>query len=439
MTKRIKYLAILTTVFLVFQFYEFVKIRITNLDLPKGKIVFTSMMRGDREVYIMNLIGTDLRRLTKYSIFGPTFDTWIADFRSSFSPDGKNIVFDSDRDDKGSRRKITRYSGGLVGEKSLPAFQEIYIMNSDGSNQARLTYNQVNNSAPVFSPDGKKILFFSILSKDPFYEQIRQIKIIDPDGTGERTMASGRLISGLAKFSPDSKKLFFVDRGDLHTIDINAGNLTRLTQFNFQNIKAPDEVEGLPYIENYAISPDGQNITLVTRERKCLQFILYSMKANGLNIKEIARLNNPSSLLYIAIIEDLKYSPDGQKVALIANFNSDNKLFYILGSNNNFTFIRNLNDLDTKRDCFIFTPDNKRIIFIAEYPYGLFDDWYAWVKSTTHNIVGNLGYFIFRRIFFGPLDNKYLCIMDIDGQNFRKIAKLPIGSEFGRDFIHWEK
>ncbi|MDP3042644.1 MAG: hypothetical protein Q8N62_08010 [Candidatus Omnitrophota bacterium] len=437
MSKRLKYLTIFLLIFIFFQFYKFIKIRITNLDLPKGKIVFSSDLHGDSEIYIMNLNGTELRRLTRHSIFGTTPDTWITDARSSFSPDGENIVFDSNRDDKGPRRKITRYSGWLVGEESLPTFLEIYIMNSNGSNHTRLTYNQVNNFAPVFSSDGKRILFSVVPSiKNPFYEQI---KIINPDGTGERIIASGRLISRSARFSPDSKKVFFVSRGDLYTVDINTGNLIRLTQFNLQNIEAPDAVESLLYIEDYAISPDGQNITLVTRERKCLQFILYSMKANGSNLKEIFRLNNPSNLLYIAIIEDLKYSPDGQKVALIADFNLDNKLFYILDRNNNLTFIKNLNDLDMERDCFIFTPDNKRIIFIVEYPYGLFNDWYAWVKSTIHNVTGNLGYSIFRRLFTVPFDNKYLCIMDIDGRNFRKITKLPVGAEFGRDFIHWEK
>ncbi len=433
MIKIIKYLAILAIILALFQFYKFIKIRITNLDLPKGKIVFGSGLHGDDEIYTMNLKGTGLRRLTKYSIFGATFDTVKSDGAASLSPDGKNIIFLSDRDYNGPLRKfIYDYRGKNIGWESVHHFTEIYIMDIKGKNQVRLTYNQVGNFAPIFSPDGTKILFSSVLAiKSPFYEQI---KIINPDGAGERILASGRLISRLARFSPDSKKVFFVDRGDLYTIDINTGNLTRLTRFNFQNIEKPNDTEGIPYIDDFAISSDGEEITFATKERRALQFIFYSMNIDGSKMRELTRLDNPDQRGYVGWIYGLKYKPSGQEVVFIGNFFTD-QTFYLLDKNN-LNFIRNLKDIESD---FIFTPDGNRVLFVAELPYGLFDDWYAWVKSTIHNIFGNLGYFMFRRIFFGPFDNKYLCIMDIDGKNFRKIAKLPIGTSLGRDFIHWEK
>ena len=55
------------------------------------------------------------------------------------SPDGQKIVFTSDRD--GPRN--------------------IYIMNSDGSNQQKLTDNPFNDYEPIFSPDGLSIIFTS--------------------------------------------------------------------------------------------------------------------------------------------------------------------------------------------------------------------------------------------------------------------------------------
>lgn len=438
MTKKIKYLAILAIIFALFQFYKFIRIQVTNLDLPKGKMVFSSDLHGDNEIYTMNLNGSELKRLTWYSAFGPTFDTRVSDYRPSFSPDGENIIFDSNRDDKGPRRKITHYSGWLVGEESLPTFQEIYIMNKDGSNQIRLTYDQVYNSNPFFSPDGKKILFSLIPSKDPFYEKNEHIKIINLDGNGERTLVGGRLNSRVAKISPDSKKVFFIYRGDLHRVDIDTGNLARLSHFNFQNIEKPDDIEGILCIDDFAISPDGKEITFATKERKALEFIFYSIKADGSKMKKLARLDNPDQRGYIGGVRGLKYIPNGQGVIFIGNFFTD-QIFYLLDKNNGFNFIRNLKDVETQGESFVFVPDGRRIIFVKEFPYGLFDDWYVWVKSTIHNVVGNLGYFIFRRFFTVPFDNKYLCIMDIDGNNFRKIAKLPIGTSLGCDFIHWEK
>src|SRR5665647_1088489 len=56
---------------------------------------------------------------------------------------------------------------------------EIYTMNSDGSEQIRLTNNQTNDGLPSFSPDGSKIAFESDRSGN------LEIYIINTDGSGE--------------------------------------------------------------------------------------------------------------------------------------------------------------------------------------------------------------------------------------------------------------
>jgi TolB protein len=57
---------------------------------------------------------------------------------------------------------------------------EIYVMNTDGTNQQRLTHN-ANAGFPGWSPDGTKILFASSSG----------ISVINPDGTDQQRLTSG--------------------------------------------------------------------------------------------------------------------------------------------------------------------------------------------------------------------------------------------------------
>ena len=68
---------------------------------------------------------------------------------------------------------ITGQVGGVGEGASKIAFTserdgnpEIYIMNADGSEQTRLTENDVHDSYPSLSPDGSKIAFVRLSNKE---------------------------------------------------------------------------------------------------------------------------------------------------------------------------------------------------------------------------------------------------------------------------------
>jgi TolB protein len=104
---------------------------------PDGRrIAFTSNRDGAREIYVLNADGTNVARLTSGILKG-NVGMWL---RPRWSPDGRKIAFATDRD---------RTDGT----------SEIYVMNADGSNLVRLTFNDVLDAEPTWSPDGKMIAF----------------------------------------------------------------------------------------------------------------------------------------------------------------------------------------------------------------------------------------------------------------------------------------
>ena len=88
---------------------------------------------GRRQVWVMNADGTGQTQLTNAANIGGENPSW--------SPNGRTIVFDSDRDAAGNL--------------------DIWSMNADGTDQRRLTNSPALDALPSFSPDGRLIVFVS--------------------------------------------------------------------------------------------------------------------------------------------------------------------------------------------------------------------------------------------------------------------------------------
>ncbi|PYS98924.1 MAG: hypothetical protein DMF63_12660 [Acidobacteria bacterium] len=156
------------------------------------------------------------------------------DAPSPFRDNGK-IAFTSDRDGN----------------------QEIYVMNNDGTGQTRLTNNTVIDAQPAFSPDGRRIAFFS---QQTVGSSTANIKIMNVDGTNQTvvTMVTFNNVpypsypwraweNRSLCWSPDGSKIAFDDEGEIFTISVTGTNRTNLTNHP-ANDYAP------------AWSPDGARI-----------------------------------------------------------------------------------------------------------------------------------------------------------------------------------
>jgi len=162
---------------------------------PDGKkIVFTSDRTGDLELWTMNIDGTDQRQITS----GLGYDGG-----AFFSPDSKRLVFRSSRPATDSAKKEYKdlLSHGLV----MPTEMEIYTCNTDGTDLKQVTHLGKANWAPYFTPDAKRIIFSSNHKSARGYDF--QLYLINTDGTGLEQVTTESVFNAFAMFSPDGKYL----------------------------------------------------------------------------------------------------------------------------------------------------------------------------------------------------------------------------------------
>jgi TolB protein len=126
---------------------------------------------GNTDIYLMELATRSLRRLTD----SPAIET-----APSFSPDGRQIVFESDQ------------AGG----------QQIYIMSATGGPAQRISFGQGRYGTPVWSPRGD-LIAFTRFGGGGF-----AIGVMRPDGSGERILSEGWAMEG-PTFAPNGRVLMF--------------------------------------------------------------------------------------------------------------------------------------------------------------------------------------------------------------------------------------
>lgn len=151
---------------------------------PGGdKIAFSSGTSGQSDIYVMNADGTEQTRLTDGSSDNLT-PTW--------SPDGNKIAF------------ATLIAGGY----------QIQVMDADGTNVAQLTdtSSTIANLAPKWSPDGRSILFYSTRDQGD-----AEIYVMDSDGSDQRRVTLSPDSDGSPAWSPDGLTIAFDSRRSADT------------------------------------------------------------------------------------------------------------------------------------------------------------------------------------------------------------------------------
>ncbi len=247
------------------------------------KIAFVSNRTGNREIFIMDYNGENIKQLTRlksttlfpaispdrsiiaftsyrdknpdlflYFLNGKIKRIYHADGIGSapdFSPDGKLLVFSASKNgntdiflyhiDTGEMDRLTsstaidtspRFSPGgkaIVFTSDRYGYPQIYTMTVEGLNITRLGTIGTYNDQPCWSPDGKYIAYSSMQNNrfEIFLYEIttgRNIQLTYNMGSCENPV-----------FSPDSRRIAFQSNRNgkyqIYSININGTNLVQLT------------------------------------------------------------------------------------------------------------------------------------------------------------------------------------------------------------------
>lgn len=164
---------------------------------PDGKeIVFTSNRSGDLDIYIMNMDGTNVRRLTHS--FG-------YDGGAIFSKDGKQILYRAYHPTLNKERQ--QYTQLLKKGYFRPAALELFIMDRNGSNRRRITDLKAASFTPYLFPNNQRVIFSSNLA-DP-RRKIFDLFAVNTSGGFLEKLTFNRGFDSFPMFSFDGQKVIW--------------------------------------------------------------------------------------------------------------------------------------------------------------------------------------------------------------------------------------
>jgi TolB protein len=246
------------------------------LAADSGEIAFESNQTGNWEIFLLDLRTGAARNLTKHP---------ADDLSPAWSPDGSKLVFSSDRNgdnqpelyvmeaDGSKVQRVSTSSNGYRNAGWSPdggalvvslGFGQMYVMNSDGSDERWLAYG----FSPSFSPDGRWVLYSADTRTNPNSD----VFLYDTAQRQITNLTANPANDWGAVWSPDGTRIAFVSsragRSRIYTMNLDGKDVRSITTQGANDLSP-------------GWSPDGWQIVYTSGENGNTQ--LYVIDADGSN------------------------------------------------------------------------------------------------------------------------------------------------------------
>ena len=248
-------------------------------------------------------------------------------------------------DNLSSQVKFTSLVGKVVFVSERDGNKEIYSIDFNTNQESRFTNNNVIDTFPQWSPDGKHIIFIS--GRDGNLE----VYMMDATGNNQRNLSQNPASDGQARWSPDGKYIIFVSDRDGNE-EIYRMNVDGTAQIRLTNNTAKDSEP--------IWSPDGERILFTSYRDGNAE--IYIMNQDG--SEQTRMTDNP------ATDNSPSWSPDGKYIVFSSSRGYPEDVVYVNSSlymmKADGSQIAPLTNNPSSNTSPVWSPDGKYIAFVSD-------------------------------------------------------------------------